>query len=51
MLDVVDAVVLFWLDMRITCTESLIPADKVTIEEVAKLRAKREALIYSRFNH
>ncbi|WP_200626995.1 hypothetical protein [Pseudomonas sp. LAM2023] len=43
--DLVNAVVLFWLDMRIACTEALIPNNPAMIEEVARLRAKREPLM------
>ncbi|MBB3271883.1 hypothetical protein FHW75_003061 [Pseudomonas sp. OG7] len=43
--DLVNAVVLFWLDMRIACTEALIPNNAAMIEEVARLRAKRELLL------
>jgi len=43
--DLVNAVVLFWLDMGIACTEALIPEQPAMIEVVARLRAKREPLI------
>lgn len=43
--DLVNAVVLFWLDMRIACTEALIPNNAAMIEEVARLRTKREPLM------
>ncbi|TRO32001.1 hypothetical protein EQ845_21565 [Pseudomonas putida] len=45
--DLVNAVVLFWLDMRIACTEALIPESPTMIEEVARLRAKRNPLMSS----
>lgn len=41
----VIAVVLFWLDMRIACTKTLIPENTAMIEEVAKLQALRPALL------
>ncbi|ANC02556.1 hypothetical protein AB688_10655 [Pseudomonas putida] len=43
--DLVNAVVLFWLDMDIACTEALIPNNPAMIEEVARLRALRPALL------
>lgn len=42
--DLVNPVVLFWLDMRIACTETLIQESRTMIEEVARLRALRPAL-------
>ncbi|MNE31655.1 hypothetical protein D3C80_1252330 [compost metagenome] len=43
--DFVNAVVLFWLDMRIACTEALIPSNPAMIEEIARLQALRPALL------
>lgn len=43
--DLVNAVVLFWLDMRIACTEALIPNNAAMIEELASLRSRRELLL------
>ncbi|WP_085593137.1 hypothetical protein [Pseudomonas sp. B14(2017)] len=43
--DLVNAVVLFWLDMRIACTEALIPSNPAIVEEVARLQALRPALL------
>lgn len=43
--DFVNAVVLFWLDMRIACTEALTPSSPAMIEEVARLQALRPALL------
>lgn len=43
--DLVNAVVLFWLDMRIACTKTLIPENTAMIEEVARLEAMRPALL------
>ncbi|APO80191.1 hypothetical protein [Pseudomonas putida] len=43
--DLVNAVVLFWLDMRIACTETLIPNNPAMIEEVVRLQALRPALL------
>lgn len=43
--DLVNAVVLFWLDMRIACTEALIPSNPAMIKEVAKLQARRNTLL------
>ncbi|MFK3826775.1 hypothetical protein ACI2JQ_00710 [Pseudomonas fulva] len=43
--DFVNAVVLFWLDMGIACTEALIPNNPAMIKEVAKLQARRTALL------
>lgn len=41
----VNAVVLFWLDMRIACTEALIPSNPAMIEEIARLQALKPALL------
>ncbi|ENB9666908.1 hypothetical protein ABJB81_005314 [Pseudomonas putida] len=43
--DFVNAVVLFWLDMGIACTEALIPSNPAMIKEVAKLQARRNTLL------
>lgn len=43
--DFVNAVVLFWLDMRIASTEALIPSNPTMIEEIARLQALRPALL------
>lgn len=43
--DLVNAVVLFWLDMRIACTEALIPNNAAMIGEVVRLRVKRKPLM------
>lgn len=43
--DLVNAVVLFWLDLDIACTEGLIPSNPTMINEVEKLRALRPALL------
>lgn len=43
--DLVNAVVLFWLDMNIACTEALIPNNPAMFAEVARLQAQRPALI------
>lgn len=43
--DLVNGVVLFWLDMRIACTEALIPNNPAMVEEVARLQALRPALL------
>lgn len=43
--DLVNAVVLFWLDMRIACTETLIPSNPAMVDEVARLQALRPALL------
>lgn len=43
--DLVNAVQLFWLDMRIACTQALIPSNPAMIEEVARLQALRPALL------
>lgn len=43
--NLVNAVELFWLDMRIACTETLIPKNTAMIEEVARLEGLRPALL------
>jgi len=43
--DLVNAVQLFWLDLRIACTEALPPQNTTMIEEVARLTALRPALL------
>lgn len=43
--DLVNAVQLFWLDMRIACTEALTPSNPAMIEDVARLQALRPALL------
>ncbi len=43
--DLVNAVVLFWLDMRIACTEALVTNYPPMMKEVAKLQALRSALL------
>jgi len=43
--DLVNAVQLFWLDLRIACTEGLISTNPTITIELEKLRARREPLV------
>lgn len=43
--DLVNAVQLFWLDIRIACNEALITENTAMIEEVARLQTLRPALL------